>query len=224
MMKNRWIFGILLILLVQACKEDPVETSFHLKIEGFTLDEATDFTSPDAIEFRHRYSGGIISFTQGGRKYSFEVGNLGVEDYEFILPVGIYSLEAEIRDASIYGQSYGSFTFIPVEITVTEETDTVLVMVEANCSLVLIEDKNEQLDQGPYVIERHSYAGGYFKAYPLDRDTATNLYYTYLTPDPDINDPSAFLWFYNDTPGLEEGGESTSRFRKGFRYFISILE
>jgi hypothetical protein len=224
MMKIRWICGVLLILSVYSCQKDPVETSFHLKIEGFTLDEGADFSTPDHITFQHRYSGGIISFNQGGQKHSFEVEKLRIEDYEFILPVGKYSLKSFIPDASLYGQNTGSFTILPTEITLTEQTDTVLVRVEANCSLVLVEDNQGQLEQGPYVIERHSYASGYFKAYALDMDTATALYYTYLTPDPEINDPSAFLWFYNDTPGLEQGGLSTSQFKKGFRYFISILE
>ena len=73
-------------------------------------------------------------------------------------------------------------------------------------------------------MERHSYAYGYFIAYPMTRDTTSGLYYAYFTPDTVPNDPTAFLWFYGGMPGKEKGGMSTTGFKPGYRYFISVLE
>lgn len=221
----RWIGCIILGLMVlQSCEWFESEVRFRLTLDDFTLTVDPDFPLPDQIEFRHTYSSGLISFSKGQESYTFQVGQGKLEDYLFELPPGEYTLEMEIPPASLYGQASCSFHVTPRTVNITELTETLTIQADANCSLILISDEQDQLQEGPYIIERHSIGGGYFSSYPLARDTISGLYYSYFTPDPVEADPSAFLWFYGDTPGEEKGGMPTSRFRVGHQYYISILE
>jgi hypothetical protein len=192
----RWIGCVLLLgLVLQSCEEKVSEVVFRVKMNGFTLNVDPDLPEPDHVEFTHKYSGGQIFFTSGEQSYSFDVGDIRIEDYPFKLPPGEYILESDIPVASLYGQPSGSFSVTPASVTITELTDTLTIYVEADCSLILVKDKAGQLDEGPFIIERHSYAHGYFKSYPMVRDSMSGLYYAYFTPDPVPDDPSAFLWF-----------------------------
>ncbi|MFO7934987.1 MAG: hypothetical protein R6U78_13010 [Bacteroidales bacterium] len=174
--------------------------------------------------FSHRFSGGLITFHSNNRTFAFDLKDTGIGDFLFRLPVGEYLLEMEIPPASLYGQESGSFLADPGNISITEITDTITVQAEANCALLLVQDDQEQLEEGIYMIERHSITPDYFRAYPLSLDTLSGLFYTYFTPDTVPSDPSAFLWLYGSKPGTEEGGLSTAGFEIGHQYFIKVLE
>jgi hypothetical protein len=221
----RWIVYILLSLLVlQSCEEEKSEVSFRIKMDGFSMKDDTGFPQQAYPSFKHKYSAGLISFVRDQQSQTFYFGEGKIEDYLFKLPPGEYNLDANIQAASLYGQASASFQVESERVSITELTDTITIRAEANCSLILVSDELEQLDEGPFIIERHSYANGSFKSYPLARDSTSGLYYTYFTPDFVLADPSAFLWFYGEWSGVEKGGMSTSRFEVGYLYFISILE
>jgi hypothetical protein len=210
--------------VLQSCEKEKPEVSFRVKLEGFAMKADPGFPVPEHSAFDHTYSGGLISFTRGQQYHAFYVHEGEMEDFLFNLPPGEYVLEADIPAASLYGQATGSFRVDPFTINIDQLTDTITIPVEANCSLIFISDELEQLDEGPFIIERHSYSPGYFKSHTLERDSTSGLYYAYFTPDPAMDDPSAFLWFYGEKPGLEEGGMATTRFEKGYQYFLNILE
>ena len=221
----RWIGWILLLVpVVLSCEKERSEVSFRVKMDGFGMKSDPDFPVPEHAAFKHRYSAGLISFAQGQESQTFYVEEGKMEEYLFQLPPGEYILNMDVPAASIFGQSAGSFRVEPNTITITKQTDTLTIHGEANCSLILVNDELEQLDEAPSIIERHSYGLGYFKSYPMFRDSTSGLYYAYFTPDSVPDDPSAFLWFYGKKPGVEEGGLSTTRFEMGYQYFISILE
>jgi hypothetical protein len=215
---------LLLALVGYSCEKSVSEVSFRVKMEGFIMKEDPGFPGPEQVAFDHRYSAGRISFNGGQENHTFYIGDKQLDDVQFKLPVGKYTLESDIPGASLYGQATGSFQVKAEEVAITELTDTVTIRVSPNCSLILISDQEEELEEGPFIIEKHSYANGNFKSYPMARDSLSGLYYAYFTPDPDVSDPSAFLWFYGEEPGIEEGGIPTSGFEVGCRYYISILE
>ena len=101
---------------------------------------------------------------------------------------------------------------------------TLRIRAEANCTLILVSDESGQLKEAPHILERRSNSSGYIQLHPLAQDTATNFYYAYFRPDPVPDDPSAFLWLYGRDQDFQEGGLSTTRFKLGYQYFISILE
>lgn len=215
---------LLLIMTLPACKEEVTEVSFRVKAKGFTLQDAILGPEDAFPQFSHTVSGGLFTFTNGNKVFRFDLEDSFCEDYEFALPEGEYLLEIENPDASIYGQPAGSFTAEPGLVTITGMTDTIVITVEANCSMILVKDEHGHLEEGPYLIERHSYAYGYFKSYPFLKDSLTGLYYTYFTPDPEVSEPSAFLWFYGGKQGEEEGGLPTTGFEIGYQYLITVLE
>jgi hypothetical protein len=220
----RWVGLILLLMGLQSCEEEKSYVIFNVKMDGFEMKGDPDFPEPDHTVFNHKYSAGLISFTGGGQSHKFYINDGKMEDYQIKLPTGEYKLGANVPAASLYGQPTGSYEVVPATVSITELTDTLTIRVEANCSLILVNDEQEQLDEGPFFIERHSYSSGSFKSYPMAWDSTSGLYYTYFTPDPVPDDPSAFIWFYNEWPGVERGGLSTTRFEVGYQYFIIILE
>lgn len=220
----RWIGFVLLVIILQSCEKELSEVSFRVKVDGFTLKDDTYFPQSDTFGFKSRYCKGVLSFTSGEKRYEFAVGEDEIDGCRFWLPEGEYLMEMEVEAASLYGQPNASFLAEPKSVKISERTDTISIEVTPNCSLVFISDADNHLDKGPFFIERHSYAYGYFIAYPMKKDTISGLYYAYFTPDPDHEDPSAFLWFYGETPGEEKGGMPTSLFDTGYRYFISVLE
>lgn len=215
-------FLLLLALLLKSCEEEKAEISFNVKTDGITLKDDPDYPEPAQLEFKHSYSAGLISFTQGKQSYSFYVGEGKIDDYLFKLPPGEYIIGSDIPSASLYGQTSGSFLIEPDTVTITDLTDTIMIHLEANCSLILVSDEREQLDDGSIIMQWHYY--GYVKAHPMTRDSTSGLYYAYFTPDTSMNDRSAFLWFYGSKPDVKEEGISTSRFKSGYQYYISILE
>ncbi len=221
----RWLGILLLVILtLPSCEEEVLEVSFRIKTEGFLLENSVLGTGDILPSFSHRVSGGVVTFTRNGQTYEFDLEDTGIEQYLFQLPLGDYLMEITNPPASLYGQRAGSFHSNPYHITITEWTDTITVLVEATCALFLVNDEMNQLEEGVFMIERHSYAQGYFWSYPLEFDTLSGLYFTYFTPDTIPSDPSAFLWFYEGVPGTEEGGLPTTGFEVGYQYYIRILE
>jgi len=221
---RRFKIILFVLLTLPSCQEEVIRVTFRVKAEGFTLSDALLDSDGVFSTFTHRVSGGIVKFTNGDDMYSFDLENVSIDDFEFQLPPGEYEMELIIPPASLYGQKGGSFTSSPGKIIITETTETSPVKVVANCSLFLVWDEMDQLEDGIYMIERHSYANGYFISHPLFLDSLSNLRYAYFTPDTDTADPSAFLWFYSGMPGREEGGLPTSGFEIGTQYHIRILE
>lgn len=215
---------MLVIMTLPSCEEEVPEVSFRINAEGFTLEEAILDPADNFPSFSHKLSGGLVIFSNGGEDYVFTLTSTGIDDYLFTLPVGEYSVDFRIAPASLYGQWGGSFMAEPVTVVVTESTEVITVPVEAKCAMFLVTDESDQLDDGIYIIERHSYAHGYFKSYPLLKDSATDMYYAYFTPDTVPDDPSAFLWFYEGEQGIEEGGLPTKDFEIGYQYNIMVLE
>ena len=165
-----------------------------------------------------------MTFQDTEERYEFELGGQNMETCELQLPVGSYRMEIRVPEASLYGQKLASYRAEPTDVLIDGMTDTVQVHVTPTCALVLVNDEGHQLDQGAYIIERHSYHENHFRSYPLDFDSVSGLYYTYLTPDTVPSDPSAFLWFYGRKYNGEEGGMTTAGLKPGYRYLISVLE
>lgn len=218
--------GILLLVIMTlwSCEEEVPEVSFRIETEGFFLEEAFLDTADAFPSFSHRVSGGIVTFSTNHTTYEFNTGEKGIEEYLYQLPIGEYQLTFTIPRASLYGQEGGSFVVNPGKVIINEQTETILVNVEANCSMFLVYDELNQLDKGVFMIERHSFAHGYFWSYPLFQDSLSGAYYTYFTPDTVPSDPSAFLWFYEGKQGIEEGGLTTKDFEIGYQYNIRILD
>ena len=214
----------LVIMTLSSCEEEVPEVSFRIETEGFFLDEALLDTPDQFPSFSHRMSGGTVTFADNNNTYEFKTGSTGIEEYLFRLPVGEYQIEFSIPPASLYGQEGGSFISHPKEVVITELTETISVRVEASCAMFLVYDESNQLDEGIYMIERHSFAYGYFWSYPLFPDSLSGSYFAYFTPDTAASDSSAFLWFYGGTPGVEEGGLSTIGLEIGYQYNIRILD
>ena len=215
---------LLVIMTLSSCEEEVPEVSFRIETEGFFLEEAFLDAADAFPSFSHRVSGGVVTFSENNTTYEFEIGSAGVEEYLFRLPVGEYQMQFTIPHASLYGQKGGSFFAHPQKVFITEQTETISVQVEASCAMFLVYDEQSQLDEGIYMIEKHSFAHGYFKSYPLFPDSLSGSYYTYFTPDTVHSDPSAFLWFYKGTPGIEEGGLSTRDLEIGCQHNIRILD
>ncbi|MCP4311937.1 MAG: hypothetical protein GY790_11795 [Bacteroidetes bacterium] len=218
--------GILLLLTLTlwSCEEEIPEVSFRIETEGFILQEAYIDNSDVFPSFSHRLSSGRLTFSNNHDTYKFNTGRTGIEEYLFQVPVGEYQLTFTIPQASLYGQEGGSFVASPRNVIINEQTDTILVQVEANCSMFMVYDQLNQLDQGVFMIERHAFAHGFFWSYPLLSDSLSGAYYTYFTPDSVPSNPSAFLWFYEGTQGIEEGGMATMDFEIGYQYNINILD
>jgi len=217
-------FIILVILTLWSCEEEIPEVSFRIEVQGFILQEAYLDTTGAFPSFTHRLSGGIVTLTNGRESFEFITGNSSIAEYEYRLPEGDYQLTIEIAPASLYGQEAGSFTAHPLDVTIDAQTGIIPVHVEASCSMFLVSDESDQLEQGAFMIERHSYAKGHFWSYPLGEDSLTGLFYTYFTPDTVPSDPSAFLWFFGEKPGIEEGGMTTCDLEIAYQYNISILD
>ncbi len=215
-----FLFLLPLFFLSSCGEEEPKEVDFFVSLKGFAMEQVGDSTDTG---FQHRLAGGILKFTHQYEIFGFDAKQ-GIEAHTFSLLPGEYLLEGAIPVASLYGQEGASFKVVPVLVNITAATDTVMAEVEANCSLVLVWDRHEKLDEAPYMLERHYYAHGYFIPYPLSKDSLTGAWYCYLTPDRRMDDPSAFLWFYGDSPGIEEGGLSTAAMEEGKVYNLEILE
>lgn len=195
-----------------------------MKADSFSLENAVREPNLITPSFTHKVSGGLITFTGAKQSYSFDLRDEAMGDHLFALPAGEYLLEMSSRPASLYGQARGSFIADPLVVNLDEIIDTLAVTVTANCALFLVEDEKNQLDQGIHMIRRRFYYEEYFASFPLAVDTATGLYFTYFTPDTDTSDLSAYLWFYGERPGGEEGGLSTLGFEIGYQYYIKVLE
>lgn len=215
---------LLLTLLLTCCEEELPEVSFRIVTGGFHLDHLPLNSGEDPPDFAHRVSGGIVRFTGENGSYRFDTKRTGIEDYLFHLPAGMYELTLEIPMASLYGQDGGSFTTETRVVPITAATDSITIEVRANCALFLVRDDLDQLEDGIFMIERHSSIPGYFRSYPLSLDTLSGLYFGYFTPDTVPADPSAFLWFYRGEAGVEEGGLPTAGLETGYQYLVTILE
>jgi len=222
-MKKAGIY-FLVIMTLWSCEKEAPEVSFRIETEGFFLEEAFLDTANEFPSFSHKVSGGIVTFSKNSTTSEFNTGKIGIEEFLFQLPVGEYQLTFTIPQASLYGQDGGSFTVNPGTVIITEQTEIISVEVEANCAMFLVYDELSQLDQGIFMIERHSFAKGYFWSYPLFPDSLSGSYYAYFTPDTVPSDPSAFLWFYEGEPGIEEGGLATKDLETGYQYNIRILD
>ncbi len=197
---------------------------FRIELSGFALEQASNAVAGDFPSFSHRLADGLVLFTSSADTYTYNTKDLSEEGYYVELPEGDYQLEFKIPQASIYGQEQGSYMVRSQTVYLTEETDVLRVEVEPTCALFLVADESDHLENGIYIIERHSFANGHFTSYPLSFDSVSGLYYTYFTPDPVPEDPSAFLWFYKGEPGDEQGGISTADLEIGLQYRILILE
>jgi hypothetical protein len=215
---------LLVILMLWSCEEEILEISFAIQIEGFTLKEAYVDSLDVFPSFSHRVSGGNLAFSMNNNSYEFNTGSYGIEEYTYKLPPGVYQLEFAIPVASLYGQDGGSFVAHPQEVIITEQTEIISVQGQANCSMFLVYDELNQLDKGVYMIERHSFAHGFFWSYPLFTDSISEAFYTYFIPDTVPSDPSAFLWFFDGEPGIEEGGLSTKDLEIGYQYNVKVLD
>jgi len=218
--------GIILLLAMAlwSCEEEIPEVSIRIETEGFILQEAFIDNADVFPFFSHRVSGGRVTFSNNHNTYEFHTGVIGIEEYLFQLPIGEYQLTFNIPQASLYGQEGGSFVANTGKVFIDELTEKISVDVEANCSMFLVYDELSQLDKGIFMIERHSFAHGYFWSYPLFTDSVSGAYYTYFTPDTVSSDPSAFLWFFEGRQGIEEGGLATKDFEIGYQYNIQILD
>lgn len=213
------------MLLPVSCKKEkeiPV-ISFSFRVTGFEFSQAFTESSGEFSAFTHRMAGGELICFGRDQNYSFPFASDSLESTVFELPAGDYLLSFRMDAASLYGQSRGTFFMPDLEVSIRKESTEIQINVEPDCALVLVKDAFQKLDQGAYMIEKHSYADGFFTSYPLAKDSLSGLYYVYFTPDTVRDDPSAFLWFYEGVPGEEEGGLPTVNMERGTRYDIEIL-
>lgn len=222
-MKRAGIIIPLLIFLL-SCQEEVERNDFFISVENFKLKDTLLIDHQEVPEIAYEFAGGNIKFTDGKGIHTFETENIGIEDYLFTLPVGDYFLEIEIPPASLYGQKQASFKTNPKYVEISNFGDTISINAEPTCALIVVTDKKDQLENGAYIIERHTYSQGYFTPYPLALDSLRKFYYTYITPDTVSEDPSAFLWFYDKNPENESGGLPTKDLEIGYRYLIKVLE
>ena len=215
---------LLVVLTLWSCGKEVLEVSFRIETEGFILQETVMDRSENFPSFSHKVSGGFVTFSNNQTTKEFNTGRTGIEAYLFRLPIGDYQITINIPQASLYGQEGGSFVANPGKVIINEQTETIPVQVEANCSMFLVYDELNQLDKGVFMIERHAFADGFFWSYPLYRDSLSGAHYTYFIPDTDSSDPSAFLWFYEGKQGMEEGGLTTKNLEIGYQYNIKILD
>lgn len=224
MMKKTVILFLLAMLVITSCEEDLVTISFRIEPMGFFLDESQVDSTVLTSSFSHRFAGGYFTFTNNIHFYEFDTRRINIDAYDFSLPAGEYLMECKVNPASLYGQSGASFIASPQYIVITDSTEAIHPEVESNCSIFLVNDPNDQLNEAPYMIERFAFSADFFQSYPLTLDTITGLYYAYFTPDPRPENPSAFLWFYKGKSGIETGGLSTVGLSSGKIYRIKILE
>jgi hypothetical protein len=218
------IFFVFLILISCKREEEVPDITFTLNLEGPVFRQAFPDSGEVFSGFEHHLSGGRLTFSSLGQDYSFRFENDSLEGMELALPAGTYEISVQMDPASLYGQDWATFSAATREVTITPETGFIVLGLKPDCALFLVYDKFNKLDQGAFMIERHSYADGYFTSTPLAEDTESGLYYTYFTPDPDTDDPSAFLWFYDGEPGEQEGGLPTAGLESGSRYDIEVLD
>lgn len=222
-MRRVWLIPLVLLVLT-SCREEVPEHPFRIKALGFELSDSLLHPLDSPPDFQHKLAGGVLTFLGAGDSHEFELGEQNLETFEFHLPEGAYRLEISVPGASLYGQERASYRAEPADVVIDGLTDTLRLHVTPTCALILVKDDDQQLDQGAFMIERHSYREDYFRSYPLGLDTLSGLYYTYLTPDTVPSDPSAFLWFYGRKYNGEEGGMPTAGLETGYRYLISVLE
>lgn len=211
------------MMTLHACEKE-TEISFVIKTEGFRLENGTGLKGENMPPFTHHILGGVVYFSGNQDVYRFDLREENLETYVFSLPAGRYEVDFSMSPASAYGQDLGSFIAETEFIEIDEASDTLLVRVNPNCSLFLVDDRNLELENGAFMIKRHSYSEGYFTSHPFKEDEESGLLYTYFNPDPRPADPSAFVWFYHGRPGEEEGGLSTCDMKSGFEYYIKILD
>lgn len=212
-----------MVLSLFGCEKVP-EVSFVIKTEGFLLENGAGFKGEDISEFTNHILGGVVRFSGEQGDYRFDLREQNLETHIFTLPAGRYELDFNMSPASAYGQDYASFIPRTKYIDVKTTSDTIRISVEANCSLFLVDDRKNQLEDGAFMIRRNSYSEGYFSSHPLGLDEASGLLYTYFTPDPNPADPSAFLWFYQERQGNEKGGLPTGNLELARQYYIKILD
>ncbi len=192
--------------------------------KGFILEETDIDSSSYSHSFSNRLSGGDITFSDNLQSFDFNIGRINIETFIFELPAGEYVMECSIDQASPYGQSEGSFIASSQRVIISDTTKTIYPEVKPTCSLFLVEDHDHQLNEAPSMIERYASGEGYFKSYPMALDTATGLFYSYFIPDPNPENPSAFLWLYPRNTACETCGISTADLINGKIYRIKILE
>jgi len=212
------------LMTIVSCEKEIPEIGFRIKAEGFFLEDGILLSSDSFPSFSHKLSGGIVSFVGANTTFDFRTGKTSIEDFTFELPVGMYQMEFSIPEASLYGQKGGSFRAEPTTISISQPMDTIRVDVVATCALLLVHDEQNQLDKGVSMIEKFASGEGYFNTYPLTLESTSGLYYAYFTPDPDSSNSSAYIWFYEDTPGGPSGGLSTMEFEIGYQYVIKVLD
>jgi len=222
---RKFIYFLIGLIAIISCEKEIPEIGFRIKSDGFFLEDGDLLPGDKIPEFSHKLSGGIVSFNSKKKSFDFRTGRISIENFLFELPPGTYEVEFRIPEASLYGQKGGSFVASPCSIEVTESMDPeITVNVSSNCALLLVQEEENQLDNGAYMIRRYPSGDDYISSYPLSMDTLSGLYYAYFAPDTTSSFPSAFLWFYDDKPGIESGGLHTSSFEKGYQYLIKVLD
>ena len=213
-----------LLFMFSCWGEDVPEKEVRIRVTGFQMENEGCFSMDRPVEFDHRMAGGLVHFTDGDENFYFVTEGTSVEDFTYVLPLGTYTLDIQVPEASLYGQRGASFALDPVEVSVNDTTDTLLVEVSANCALVLVEDPDARLEEVAYMIKRYAFSADYFRSYPMSMDSATGAWYAYFLPDTVPDDPSAFIWLYSGRPGEEKGGYSTVGMEKGHCYIFSVIQ
>lgn len=215
---------MVLALILASCNDKTGQASFRMVARGFMLDVSTDCNGSHDSFFEHKISGGHVKFIGKQEVFSFNLDRSDMGDFLFQIPEGDYFLEVNCPVASLYGQSFGSYVTDPFQLTVSELTDTLFIDVKSSCSLLLVEDKHLQLEDGAYIIKRHSYSEAYLTYFPMSYDSLSGYYYAYFTPDSMRSDQSAYLWLYGKNQDVDKGGYSTVDFETGYQYCISVFE
>ncbi len=225
MRKNLFILGLVLLLLsCQKNGHDIPLVTFHICAKDFTMESAFSENEPGPLPFHHKLSGGTVKFSAGNHRYEFDTQGTAIDNYAYDLPAGEYQLEINIPDASIHGQQRASFEIPSQMVSVTPQTDTLFIRPTPTCSLFLIADPHDQLNDGALLVETYSIGETYCRPYPLKRDSLSDLYYAYFTPDPYQANPSVTLWLYGGDYCGREGGISTIDCKTGYIYYYTILD
>ncbi len=132
-------------------KEEPLqEVSFMLNVSGFNI-TTSDFGSLKSIEalfdgFEHKYTGGTLNFeAPSGVVYGFDTQDTPIDEFVFSLTPGTYSLTGAGLPGASVGRDGMIFNIGAQEITITESTTAIDVVVTPTCALILVSDALAQV-------------------------------------------------------------------------------
>lgn len=227
-MKKKVIMILFFIILLSCDKEAAVVVEmihFNISITDFQLKDGFVYDNGIMPQIPQHFGGGVVTVTNNSDTYVFNTQDTCIEHFVFSVPAGLYDVNVETPVASFYGQISPSFSAGLMNVEISDSTDTITVIAEPTCALVVVKDDKNQLEHGAFIIECPTLNNEDCISYPLNQDSAGKLYYTYILPDTVPGTPNAYVWLYGEEFGEEKKeGLHTEVFEIGFKYLIKVRE